>query len=108
MDNTKNFHETIKELEKKLGESVESLVDTNVKYRSAQDKIDHLGLSIFETKVQILELTYLMNDLLTKLEGLAKLDSKLYIINVDDLKKLNNVEALRLINNAMRFLNTKF
>ena len=102
MDNTRNFHETIKELEKKLGESIDSLIDSNLKYRSAQDKIDHLSLNIFETKVQLLELTYLINDLLTKL------DAKLYAINVDDLKKLNNIEALRLINNAMRFLNTKF
>jgi len=102
MDQTRNFHETIKELEKKLGESIDSLINTNLKYRSAQDKIDHLSLNIFETKVQLLELTYLINDLLTKL------DAKLYAINVDDLKKLNNIEALRLINNAMRFLNTKF
>ena len=44
---SKNFTETIKELEEKLGESLDSLYSFNLKYRTSQDKIDKLYKIIF-------------------------------------------------------------
>ena len=102
MDTAKSFNETIKELEEELNESLDSLVDSNVKYRSAQDKIDQLNNKIFETKVQILELVYSLNDLL------PNFDLSRHKFVIEDLKKLNNAEALRLVNNLIHLLTSKY
>jgi len=102
MDKVKGFHETIKDLEEELNESLDSLVNSNVKYRSAQDKIDQLHNKIFETKVQILELVYSLNDLL------PHFDLSRHKFDIDDLKKLNNAEALRLVNNIIHLLTSKY
>ncbi|MFX1392445.1 MAG: hypothetical protein ACFFAH_02620 [Promethearchaeota archaeon] len=96
----KNFHQIIKELEEKLGESLDSLYSFNLKYRTSQDKIDKLNKIIFSTKVQLLELVYSLNELLTTL------DLSIHKIKLDDVKKLDNVELLYLINNALRIINT--
>ncbi len=96
---SKNFTETIKELEEKLGESLDSLYSFNLKYRTSQDKIDKLYKIIFSAKTQLLELVHALNDLLTKL-GLS-----VHKINFDDVKKLDIVEILYLINNAFRLIN---
>ncbi len=101
MDVTRNFHDTIKELEEKLDHSLDSIVDTNVKYRSAQDRIDKLNQKIFETKVNILELVYSLNEIL------ERLDLSRHKVDMFDLKKLNNGEALRLINTIMRYAKEK-
>lgn len=103
MDVTKNFHDTIKELEEKLDDSLDSLVDTNVRYRTAHDRIDQLSQKIFETKAQILELVYSLNELLDK----SNLDLSAHKIDMFDLKKMTNDEALRLINTIMRYINEK-
>ena len=97
----KNFHETIKDLEERLDESLDSLYSYNIKYRSSQDKIDKLNRIIFTTKAQLLELVYSLNDMLTKL------DLSDHKINMGDLKKLDNVEALILINNILRLIKAK-
>ena len=102
MDITKNFHDTIKELEEKLDGSLDSLIDVNVKHRTAQDTIDQLNQKIFETKAQILELVYSLNDLL------PNLDLSAHKIDMYDLKKLTNGEALRLVNTIMRYIKEKF
>ena len=102
MDITKNFHDTIKELEDKLDDSLDSLVDTNVRYRTAQDRIDLLYQKIFESKAQILELVYSLNDIL------PKFDLSEHKIDMFDLKKLTNGEALRLVNSIMRYIKEKF
>ena len=99
---SKNFNETIKELEEKLGESLDSLYSFNLKYRTSQDKIDKLNKIIFSAKAQLLELVYGLNELLTKI-GLS-----VHKINLDDIKKLDIVEILYLINNAFRIINANF
>ena len=102
MDTAKNFHDTIKELEEKLDDSLDTIVDTNTKYRKAQDKIDHLNQRILDTKIQILDLCYSLNDLL------PNCDLSRHKFNIDDLKKLNNAEALRLVNNLIHLLTSKY
>ena len=101
---SKNFNETIKELEEKLGESLDSLYSFNQKFRNSQDKIDKLNKIMYSAKVQLLELVYALNELLTKI-GLS-----VHKINLDDVKKLDIVEILYLINNAFRLItdNIKF
>ena len=103
MDVSKNFHDTIKELEEKLDDSQDSLVDTNVRYRGAQDRIDQLNQKIFESKAQILELVYTLNDLLSN----PNIDLSMHKIEMFDLKKLTNAEALRLINTITRYIKEK-
>jgi len=95
---SKNFNETIKELKEKLSESQDSLYSYNLKYRTSQDKIDKLNKIIFSAKSQILELVYILNELLTKI------DLSVHKINLDDVKKLDIVETLYLINNAFRLI----
>jgi len=97
---SKNFHETIKELEEKLGQSLDSLYSFNLKYRTSQDKIDKLNKIVFSIKAQLLELVYAVNELLTKL------NLSFHKIKLEDVKMLDNVELLYLINNALRFINT--
>lgn len=101
MDVTKNFQDTIKELEEKLDHSLDSIVDTNVKYRSAQDRIDKLNQKIFETKANVLELVYSLNEIL------ERLDLSRHKVDMFDLKKINNGEALRLINTIVRYIKEK-
>ena len=95
---SKNFNETIKELKEKLSESQDSLYSYNLKYRTSQDKIDKLNKLIFSAKSQLLELVYILNELLTKI------DLSVHKINLDDVKKLDIVETLYLINNAFRLI----
>jgi len=98
----KNFHETIKGLEKKLSKSQENLISLNTKYRELQNKIDKLHRIINEESDQIIYLVKVINELLNKID-LAQ-----HSINLNDVKNLNNVETLILINNAIRILNNKF
>ena len=96
---SKNINETIEELKQKLDESLDSLYSFNLKYRTSQDKIDKLNKIIYSAKVQLLELVYALNELLTNM-GLS-----VHKINLEDVKKLDIVEILYLINNAFRLLN---
>ena len=98
----KNFHETIKGLEKKMNESQENFISLNTKYRELQNKIDKLHQIINEERGQIIYLVKVINDLFNKID-LAQ-----HSINLNDVKNLNNVETLILINNAIRILNNKF
>ena len=102
MKQMQNFQETIDKLMNKLDKSINDLNDIKLKYKNSQEKIDQLNVSVQETKDQILEVVHPVNDLL------IKLNVNFQMMNIEDLKKLTNVETLRVINNVVRFLNTKF
>jgi len=89
-------------LEKKLSKSQENLISLNTKYRELQNKIDKLHRIVNEESDQIIYLVKVINELLNKID-LAQ-----HSINLNDVKNLNNVETLILINNAIRILNNKF
>ena len=101
IQNNKNFHDTISDLEEELESKINSVVSVNTKYRESQDKIDKLNRLFGHEKKEIRRSINLINELLTKLDlGTFTIDPKL-------CQKLDNVELLSLINNAIRAINNK-
>ncbi|MFX1238659.1 MAG: hypothetical protein ACFFAS_11680 [Promethearchaeota archaeon] len=98
---SKNFSDHIKELEKELHNSSNSIVSVNTKYRASQDKIDKLNKILKEERKEIQILVRSINELCNKF------DEPLFIINSEDLKVLNNAETMILINNAIRAIANK-
>ena len=97
----KNFHDTIMDLEDELESKINSVVSVNTKYRESQDKIDKLNRLFGHEKKEIRNSITLINELLTKLDlGTFMIDPKLS-------QKLDNVELLTLVNNAIRAINSK-
>ena len=97
----KNFHDTITDLEDELETKINSVVSVNTKYRESQDKIDKLNRLFGHEKKEIRHTLTLINELLTKL------DLKTFTIDPKLSQKLDNVELLSLINNAIRAINSK-
>ena len=87
MQNNKNFHDTITDLEDELESKINSVVSVNTKYRHEKKEMRHT-LS-------------LVNELLTKL-GLET-----FTIDPKLSQRLDNVELLALVNNAIRAINSK-
>ena len=90
-----NFHQEIKDLKEKLNNCQNKLVNFQTSYRKMQDRIDDLHKSNYAEKEYIRLLINSVNEILTKL------DSNMHNIDIEDIKKLRNIEALILINNAM-------
>ena len=101
MQNNKNFHDTIMDLEDELESKINSVVSVNTKYRESQDKIDKLNRLFGQEKKEIKNSLTLVNELLTKL-GLET-----FTIDPKLSQRLENVELLALINNAIRAINNK-
>ena len=101
MQNNKNFHDTITGLEDELESRINSVVSVNTKYRESQDKIDKLNKLFSNEKKEIRHTLSLVNELLTKL-GLET-----FTIDPKLSQRLENVELLALINNAIRAINNK-
>lgn len=97
----KNFHDTITDLEGELESKINSIVSVNTKYRESQDKIDKLNRLFGHEKKEIKHTLTLINELLTKLD----LDT--FAIDPTLSQRLDNVELLSLINNAIRAINNK-
>lgn len=101
MQKNKNFHDTITDLEDELETRINSVVSVNTKYRESQDKIDKLNRLFGLEKKEIRHTLSLVNELLTKL-GLET-----FTIDPKLSQRLDNVELLTLINNAIRAINNK-
>jgi hypothetical protein len=101
IDKNKNFHDTITDLEDELESKINSVVSVNTKYRESQDKIDKLNKLFGHEKKEIRHSITLVNELLTKL------DLGTFIVDPKLCQKLDNVELLALINNAIRAINNK-
>ncbi len=101
MQNSKNFHDTIADLEDELESKINSVVSVNTKYRESQDKIDKLNRLFGLEKKKIRHTITLVNELLPKL-GLEN-----FTIDPKLPQRLENVELLILINNAIRAINSK-
>ena len=95
---TANFHQEISDLKAKLNECQNSLVTFKTSYRKMQDTIDGLHKTIYSEKDQIRHLIHTINEIL------GKLDLENYIINLEDVKKLKNIESLLLINSSLNHL----
>ena len=96
---SKDLDEKIKNLEKQLSESHDSISSYNVKYRELQDRIDKLNRKIFNTKGKLREVILTINEMLRKLE------LEIHQINMDDLKMLDNIKVITLIHSAVRLIN---
>ena len=96
---SRDLDEKIKNLEKQLSESHDSISSYNVKYRELQDRIDKLNRKIFNTKSKLREVILTVNEML------RKLDLEIHQINLDDLKKLDNKKVISLIHSAIRLIN---
>ena len=101
MQNNKNFHDTITDLEDELESKINSVVSVNTKYRESQDKIDKLNRIFGHEKKEMRHTLSLVNELLTKL-GLET-----FTIDPKLSQRLDNVELLALVNNAIRAINSK-
>ena len=101
MEKNKNFHDTITDLEDELESKINSVVSVNTKYRESQDKIDKLNRLFGNEKKEIRHTLTLVNELLTKL------DLETFSIDPKLSQRLENVELLALINNAIRAINNK-
>ena len=101
IQNNKNFHDTISDLEEELESKINSVVSVNTKYRESQDKIDKLNRIFGHEKKEIRHSITLVNELLTKL------DLETFTIDTKLSQKLDNVELLSLVNNAIRAINSK-
>lgn len=97
----KNFHDTITDLQDELESKINSVVSVNTKYRESQDKIDKLNRLFGHEKKEIRHTLTLINEVLTKL------DLQTFRIDPNFSQKLDNVELLSLINNAIRAINSK-
>ena len=91
----------LEDLEDELESRINSVVSVNTKYRESQDKIDKLNKLFGHEKKEIRHSITLVNELLTKL------DLKMFTIEPKLCQKLENVELLALINNAIRAINSK-
>ena len=96
---SRDLDEKIKNLEKQLSESHDSISSYNVKYRELQDRIDKLNRKIFNTKSKLREVILTVNEML------RKLDLEIHQINLDDLKMLDNKKVVALIHSAVRLIN---
>jgi len=101
INKNKNFHDTITDLEDELESKINSVVSVNTKYRESQDKIDKLNRLFGHEKKEIRHSITLVNELL------IKLDLKTFTIDLKLCQKLDNVELLTLMNNAIRAINSK-
>lgn len=95
---TVNFHEEIKNLKEKLNDCQNSLVTFKTSYRKMQDTIDDFHKSMYSEKEQIRHLINTINEIL------IKLNLDLNIINLEDVKKLKNIESLSLIRSALNLI----
>jgi len=101
VEKNKNFHDTITDLEDELESRINSVVSVNTKYRESQDKIDKLNRLFGQEKKEIRHSITLINELL------AKFDLETFTIDSKLSQRLDNVELLSLINNAIRAINSK-
>ena len=101
VEKNKNFHDTITDLEEELESRINSVVSVNTKYRESQDKIDKLNRLFGHEKKEIRHSITLINELL------AKFDLETFTIDPKLSQRLDNVELLSLINNAIRAINSK-
>ena len=92
---TVNFHQEIRDLKEKLNECQNSLVNFKTSYRKMQDTIDVFHKSMYTEKEQIRLLIHTINEILTKL------DLDIDKIDLEDVKRLKNIESLILIGSAL-------
>lgn len=95
---TVNFHQEIRDLKEKLNDCQYSLVNFKTSYRKMQDSIDGFHKTIYAEKEQIRLLIHTINEIL------IKLDLDINKIDLEDVKRLKNIESLIFIGNALNLI----